>query len=100
MSSFEKLSLQGVRSFGPQEQDRQQVKFDSPLTIIVGRNGCGKTTIIESLRYITCGEFPPGSKGIQFVHDPKIAHEVETKAQVRLKFNDVAGKPVMVSVLI
>ena len=46
--------------------------------------------------YITSGELPPGTKGAQFIHDPKIARETETKAQVRLKFNDVAGKPATV----
>ena len=97
MSYFDKLLIQGIRSFGPGENERQQVRFDSPLTIIVGRNGCGKTTIIESLRYVTCGEFPPGCKGgSQFVHDPKIANETETKAQIRLKFNDLASKSVSV----
>ena len=95
MAYFDKLLIQGVRSFGPEENE--QVRFDSPLTVIVGRNGCGKTTIIESLRYVTCGEFPPGVKGNQFVHDPKMANETETKAQIRLKFNDVAGKSVSVS---
>ena len=31
-------------------------------------------TIIECLRYITTGDFPPGSKGSTFVHDPKVRH--------------------------
>lgn len=29
-------------------------------------------TIIECLKYITSGDFPPGSKGSTFVHDPKV----------------------------
>lgn len=29
-------------------------------------------TIIECLKYITSGDFPPGSKGHTFVHDPKV----------------------------
>lgn len=54
MSSIEGLSIRGVRSFGP--DDAQVIKFAKPLTVIVGENGCGKTTIIECLKYATTGE--------------------------------------------
>lgn len=79
MSRLEKLQIQGFRSFGPDDQDAQRINFTvgganvgrdggagsepqaSPLTLILGKNGCGKTTIIECLRYITTGDCPPGS---------------------------------------
>uniref|UniRef100_A0A673A5R9 Zinc-hook domain-containing protein n=1 Tax=Sphaeramia orbicularis TaxID=375764 RepID=A0A673A5R9_9TELE len=48
-------------------------------------------TIIECLKYVTTGEFPPGSKGSAFVHDPKDAHETDVRAQIRLLFTDVNG---------
>jgi DNA repair protein RAD50 len=50
----------------------------------------GKTTIIESLKYVTTGDFPPNSKGGAFVYDPKLANEPEVKAQVKLRFKNVA----------
>jgi DNA repair exonuclease SbcCD ATPase subunit len=31
--------------------------------MIVGANGCGKTTIIESLKFVTTGSLPPNTKG-------------------------------------
>uniref|UniRef100_A0AAY4ASU9 Zinc-hook domain-containing protein n=1 Tax=Denticeps clupeoides TaxID=299321 RepID=A0AAY4ASU9_9TELE len=34
-----------------------------------------KDTIIECLKYITSGDFPPGSKGTTFVHDPKVKQQ-------------------------
>ncbi|KAK7482604.1 hypothetical protein BaRGS_00026205, partial [Batillaria attramentaria] len=92
MSQIEKMSIMGIRSFGPEDRDRQIIQFQSPLTLILGPNGTGKTTVIECLKYITTGDQPPNSKGGAFVHDPKVAHETVVRAQVRLQLRDVAGK--------
>ncbi|XP_030836094.1 DNA repair protein RAD50-like [Strongylocentrotus purpuratus] len=97
MASVEELSIQGIRGFGQDDGDRQVIQFFHPLTIIMGQNGAGKTTIIECLKYICSGEFPPGAKGAPFIHDPKVAHETEVKAQVKLCFKDKAGKDVVVT---
>ncbi|XP_029643007.1 DNA repair protein RAD50 isoform X1 [Octopus sinensis] len=98
MSTIKKMSIQGIRSFGPEDSDKQVISFFCPLTLILGQNGTGKTTIIESLKYITTGDLPPGSKtNGAFVHDPKIAHEKEVKAQVKLHFKDIIQKDVIVS---
>jgi hypothetical protein len=37
MAQVKKLQLQGIRSFGPEENDRQSVEFFSPLTLILGQ---------------------------------------------------------------
>lgn len=79
-----------------EDKDKQVISFFSPLTVLVGPNGAGKTTIIECLKYITSGDFPPGSKGNTFVHDPKDAHETDVRAQIRLQFRDVNGEAVAV----
>ncbi|XP_032558978.1 DNA repair protein RAD50 [Chiroxiphia lanceolata] len=96
MSKIEKMSILGVRSFGVEDKDKQIITFFSPLTILVGPNGAGKTTIIECLKYICTGDFPPGTKGKTFVHDPKIADETDVRAQIRLRFRDVNGELVAV----
>lgn len=85
MSKIDKLSIMGVRSFDNQEA--QVIQFFHPLTLIVGFNGAGKTTIIECLRYATTGELPPnsGTNGA-WIHDPKLCGEREVMAQVRLQF--------------
>ncbi|NXT16278.1 RAD50 protein, partial [Prunella fulvescens] len=92
MSRIEKMSILGVRSFGVEDKDKQIITFFSPLTILVGPNGAGKTTIIECLKYISTGDFPPGTKGKTFVHDPKVANETDVRAQIRLQFRDVNGE--------
>ncbi|XP_066053068.1 DNA repair protein RAD50 isoform X1 [Chamaea fasciata] len=92
MSRIEKMSILGVRSFGVEDKDKQIITFFNPLTILVGPNGAGKTTIIECLKYICTGDFPPGTKGKTFVHDPKVANETDVRAQIRLQFRDVNGE--------
>ncbi|NXM14028.1 RAD50 protein, partial [Ploceus nigricollis] len=92
MSMIEKMSILGVRSFGVEDKDKQIITFFNPLTILVGPNGAGKTTIIECLKYISTGGFPPGTNGKTFVHDPKVANETDVRAQIRLQFRDVNGE--------
>ncbi|WVO14305.1 hypothetical protein L204_101937 [Cryptococcus depauperatus] len=84
VASLNKLAIRGIRSFD--DKHVQVIEFYSPLTVIVGHNGSGKTTIIECLKYATTGDLPPNTKGGAFVHDPKMAGEKEVKAQVRLRF--------------
>lgn len=90
MSKIDKLSISGVRSFSPTV--REAIQFYTPLTLIVGYNGSGKTTIIECLKYATTGELPPNSKGGAFIHDPKLCGEKEVLAQVKLQFRSINDK--------
>lgn len=91
MSRIDRLAIQGIRSFGPDEP--RKIQFFSPLTLILGQNGCGKTTIIESLKYISTGEVPPGcGRGGSFVHDPKMAKELTVRGQIKLLFQDTRGQ--------
>jgi len=76
MSKIEKLLIRGIRSFNPDVYAEDNViTFLTPLTLIVGPNGSGKTTIIECLKYATTGDLPPNSKGGAFIHDPKVIKE-------------------------
>lgn len=90
MASLNKLAIRGIRSF----DDKQVsiIEFFSPVTVIVGHNGSGKTTIIECLKYATTGDQPPNSRGGAFVHDPKMANEKEVNAQVKLRFFAANGQ--------
>ncbi|XP_058119547.1 DNA repair protein RAD50-like [Anopheles ziemanni] len=95
MSTVSKLEIRGIRSFGVDSGDVQKINFRSPLTLIVGQNGCGKTTVIECLKFGLTGEVPPGTnRGIGFVHDPKIFNTVESLGQVKLMVKDVTGNSV------
>ena len=41
MAKIEKMKIMGIRSYSPEEGS--VIEFQSPLTLIVGQNGCGKT---------------------------------------------------------
>ncbi|KAI5890396.1 uncharacterized protein SCHCODRAFT_01155975 [Schizophyllum commune H4-8] len=90
MSSLEKLAIRGIRSFD--DKQISVIEFFNPVTVIVGHNGSGKTTIIECLKYATTGDQPPNTRGGAFVHDPKMANEKEVKAQVKLRFHAANGQ--------
>ncbi|CAG8566367.1 6166_t:CDS:2, partial [Paraglomus occultum] len=94
MTTFCGIQIQGIRSFHPDSPEL--IELNPPLTVIVGHNGAGKTTIVECLRYVTTGKLPGGT----FVHDPRFSplglsnaenqllQRSEVKAQVRLLFKD------------
>lgn len=86
MSKIDKLSISGVRSFSPAV--REAIQFYTPLTLIVGYNGSGKTTIIECLKYATTGELPPNSKGGAFIHDPKVPFITSTMSSLTPRHPD------------
>jgi len=91
MASINKLSIRGVRAFSP-EDDEQVIEFMFPFTIIVGANGCGKTTVIECLKYAVTGSLPPGAKaGQSFIHDPQSIGQANVKANIKLRFTNRAG---------
>nr|USW07897.1 DNA repair protein RAD50 [Crypthecodinium cohnii] len=90
MTTVSKLGIQGIRSF---DHERTEVlDFELPVTLIVGPNGSGKTTIIECLKMASCGALPPNARnGHGFIHDPAVAKLPEVKAQIRMLFRQGAG---------
>src|SRR5210317_824756 len=85
------LLIKGIRSFSP--ENTNMIEFPKPLTLIVGHNGAGKTTIIECLKMASTGDLPPNVRsGQNFIHDPKVAGEVEVKAQIKLRFTGTQSR--------
>lgn len=82
-----KLQLSGIRSYNPNTLNT--LEFYSPLTLIVGANGSGKTTIIETLKYITCNELPQNTRGVAFIYDPKLLGTYDVKANIKLVFYNI-----------
>jgi len=94
MSSIHKLGIIGIRSYGPEEE--VVIKFFKPLTLILGKNGAGKTTIIECLKMAVSGSFPPNSlQGKTFVCDPKLVNRPEVKAKIEIAFTAINNKKIL-----
>lgn len=96
MTNLEKLSIKGIRCFSPQSVN--SISFLNPLTLILGPNGSGKTTIIECLKYICTGSLPPNTKnGASFIFDPKLINQSDVKAQIKLIFQNIKNKSISCS---
>lgn len=94
MSSLYKLSIEGIRSFDVERAET--IQFGFPLTLICGQNGCGKTTVIECLKYATTGDLPPNSKGGAFLNDPNIANRNVVTGQIKLAFKSASDKSMII----
>ena len=87
---LQRLSIQGIRSFNPDEP--AEIQF-SPLTIFLGPNDVGKTTIIDSLKYALTGNLPPNCDNEErFVHNVQYSKRSMICGQTRLKFIDSQNK--------
>lgn len=99
MAKLEEIFISGIRSYGINKTDAQILTFSSPVTLFLGQNGCGKTTIIEAVKHALTGEFPFSGKtgGQTFVADPHLYNVHSVKGCIKLKFRDVYGKPAIIS---
>jgi DNA repair protein RAD50 len=97
MATFRKLTINGIRSFCG--KNKEVIEFDGRITLIIGANGTGKTTILECIRYALTGSTPPNTRsGKSFVSDPILRGNIKTDGKIRLEFdlNNNKNKSIMI----
>ncbi|SBT39734.1 DNA repair protein RAD50, putative (RAD50) [Plasmodium ovale wallikeri] len=96
MTTLERIGIRGIRSYC--DEDAQQLDFASPITVIYGNNGSGKSTIVECLKVSCTGDFPPNAeKGKSFVHDPLISNKMNSRGKIDLLLKNYNNKRIGIS---
>ena len=78
MTELKRLEISGIRIF---KEDEPQVIDFEPITLIVGANGTGKSTIIEALKFATIGKLQK-----EMITFPDIWGKDKTESKVSLTF--------------
>lgn len=87
---LEKVVLNGFKSFA----DKTEFSFDQPITAIVGPNGCGKSNVVDAVKWVLGSQSPKQLRSGQMadvIFSGSSSRKPSGMAQVSLLFSDVRG---------
>jgi len=85
---LEKIVLSGFKSFA----DKTEFTFDQPVTAIVGPNGCGKSNVVDAIKWVLGTQSPKSLRSGQMsdvIFSGSSSRKASGMAQVTLGFSDV-----------
>src|SRR5512146_1457888 len=88
---LEKIILDGFKSFA----DRTEFHFDKDITGIVGPNGCGKSNVVDAVKWVL-GEMSPkslrGDAMLDVIFNGSGGRKPMGMAEVSLTFTNAPGE--------
>ncbi|MCI0499740.1 MAG: chromosome segregation protein SMC [Planctomycetales bacterium] len=87
---LEKITINGFKSFA----DKTELKISHPITAIVGPNGCGKSNVVDALRWVLGNQSPKSLRSGQMadvIFSGSSSRKPSGMAEVSLSFSDVRG---------
>ncbi len=87
---LEKIIINGFKSFA----DKTELRFNQPITAIVGPNGCGKSNVVDALKWVLGNQSPKSLRSGQMtdvIFSGCSSRKPSSLAEVTLHFSDVRG---------
>jgi len=87
---LEKIIINGFKSFA----DKTELRFNQPITAIVGPNGCGKSNVVDALKWVLGNQSPKSLRSVQMldvIFSGCSSRKPSSMAEVTLHFSDVRG---------
>ncbi|MEM6392572.1 MAG: chromosome segregation protein SMC, partial [Planctomycetota bacterium] len=82
-----KLTLAGFKSFA----DKTEIAFDQPIVGIVGPNGCGKSNVVDAIKWVLGDQSPKSLRGgamLDVIFNGSAARKPAGMASVTLTFDN------------